>query len=750
MQGTKAVESISLNLSQISELYLSPDAFTRMPRLKLLKFYFSCSYNLSEVMNKVKICEGLELLPDQLRYLCWSGYPLESLPLKFNPVHLVELEMPKSKVQQLWKDTKFLGKLRRIDLRECRQLTEVPDLSQAENLESMQLGWCSSLTKFPKISSNVNQLCLHGTAIEKVPYSAIKRLSKIVSLDISYNTRLRNLPSMRHLASLETLVLKGCSKITKFPDVSGAITYLYLSGTAIEEVPYSAIKCLRKIVLLDISSNTKLRNLPNMSHLTFLKTLRLYGCSNITEFPDISGQITSLCLSETGIEEVPSFVERLTNLHTLTLKHCKRLKKVSSGIFQLKLGGGYLDLSGCSKLENFPQVLETEGMLPSSIELLTGIRELSMRYCKNLESLPNSLCNLTNLSKLDLSGCPGVAKMLENVLLSSPSGLCSLKSLDLSECNMIVLPNALSCLSSLDFLSLTGNDFESLSLELFTSLTRLDISYCKRLRYLHDFPLPLRLNVLVASNCTSLETLPDTNAVSAKNCFYYYHNCFKLEERARINMQAAARLRSQLMCSEFGRSFHEERIIIKLPTTDKWFECGRDSFCFPGNEIPKWLIYQNQGSSTKIYLPPHSYSNKFVGFVVCIVASCESSNHIGLSYVKCKCKIKDPDCDWQDLTFRFPFTVIEHPKSDHVFIKSIMPDSVFVDRKANGKCFNMTNSRLNTKNSFWKKARFRFSTSDACCKVKKCGINLLYSEWEDQVFETVMMAPQRKKKKIAT
>ena len=56
-------------------------------------------------MNKVKIiCEELKSLPDELRYVSWPGYPLKSLP--FNPEHLVDLEMPFSKLQHLWKDTK--------------------------------------------------------------------------------------------------------------------------------------------------------------------------------------------------------------------------------------------------------------------------------------------------------------------------------------------------------------------------------------------------------------------------------------------------------------------------------------------------------------------------------------------------------------------------------------------------------------------------------------------------------------------
>ena len=146
-----------------------------------------------------------------------------------------------------------------------------------------------------------------------------------------------------------------------------------------------------------------------------------------------------------------------------------------------------------------------------------------------------------------------------------------------------------------------------------------------------------------------------------------------------------------------------------------------------------------------------------MGFVVCIVASCESSNHIGYSWVNCECKIKDPDCDWQDLTFNFPKTLTNHPKSDHVFIKLIMPHTVFVDRKSDGERFRMTDPRFNTENSSsWQKARFRFSTSQGCCKVKKCGINLVYSECHrkgnrgNKVFETVMMSQKRNKSKIST
>nr|POF12209.1 disease resistance protein tao1 [Quercus suber] len=43
--------------------------------------------------------------------------------------------------------------------------------------------------------------------------------------------------------------------------------------------------------------------------------------------------------------------------------------------------------------------------LPSSIERLTELTSLTLRYCENLVSLPNTICSLKLLKSLDLFGC---------------------------------------------------------------------------------------------------------------------------------------------------------------------------------------------------------------------------------------------------------------------------------------------------------------------------------------------------------
>ncbi|XP_061353215.1 disease resistance protein RPV1-like isoform X3 [Gastrolobium bilobum] len=49
---------------------------------------------------------SLDFLSNNLRYLLWPSYPFTSLPSEFEPYHLVELNVPNSSIQHLWKGHK--------------------------------------------------------------------------------------------------------------------------------------------------------------------------------------------------------------------------------------------------------------------------------------------------------------------------------------------------------------------------------------------------------------------------------------------------------------------------------------------------------------------------------------------------------------------------------------------------------------------------------------------------------------------
>ena len=127
----------------------------------------------------------------------------------------------------------------------------------------------------------------------------------------------------------------------------------------------------------------------------------------------------------------------------LDLSDCSSLTIFSIDLSDMKFINE-LCLSGCSKLENLPEIQDTledlkklnlDGTaiqaLPSSLCRLVGLEELSLRRCCNLEIIPSSIGTLTRLCKLDLTYC--------NSLQTFPSTIFNLKlkKLDLCGCSRL-------------------------------------------------------------------------------------------------------------------------------------------------------------------------------------------------------------------------------------------------------------------------------------------------------------------------
>ncbi|CAL9223936.1 unnamed protein product, partial [Arabidopsis halleri] len=86
--GTGSVIGISFDTSKITEVSVSKGAFEGMRNLRFLRifnYWFSGKCTL-------QIPEDMEYLP-RLRLLHWDHYPRKSLPLRFQPECLVELDM---------------------------------------------------------------------------------------------------------------------------------------------------------------------------------------------------------------------------------------------------------------------------------------------------------------------------------------------------------------------------------------------------------------------------------------------------------------------------------------------------------------------------------------------------------------------------------------------------------------------------------------------------------------------------------
>ncbi|KAL1215137.1 Disease resistance protein RPS6 [Cardamine amara subsp. amara] len=230
--GTKKVLGILLNIDEIDEydeLCVHESAFKKMPNLRFLKV------DKNEV--RLQLDKSFDYLPPSLKLLSWDNYPMRCFPSKFRPINLVILEMSRSKLEKLWEGDLSLPCLKEMDLRGSEDLKEIPDLSRATNLKRLYLCGCCSLVELP---------------------SSIGNLNKLYWLDMSECTNLETLPSGINLQSLYFLNLSRCSQLKSFPDISRNVSALYLSHTAIEEIPWW-VGNFKRLHMLDMKSCSMLK-----------------------------------------------------------------------------------------------------------------------------------------------------------------------------------------------------------------------------------------------------------------------------------------------------------------------------------------------------------------------------------------------------------------------------------------------------------------------------------------------------------
>ncbi|TXG68511.1 hypothetical protein EZV62_003446 [Acer yangbiense] len=477
-EGTETIEAISLDMSSSNarDINLTPWAFAKMEKLRLLKFYVS---NVRDNRgNKVHVPgEGFEYVFNELKYLHWYGFPLKSLQPNFQLESLVILEMPNSNVEELWSGFMQLVNLKRIDLRESQQLIKFPDLSGTPNLESLILKECTSLSEIP---------------------SSIQHLTKMESLYLGGCVSLTSIPNCSGLKSLKELDLRDCSKLKRLPELPNNLETLGLSGCkSLVEIP-SFFKYLSKLQSLDLCGCQSLMSILDLRGWKSLEYLGVLWCLML---PKVPNSIEILDLIDTVIE-APSFEDH-DSLDSLYLNNSSMLKSLPSSICKLK----YLEtlcLFDCSNIDKLPEI-------------------------------PPSISCLKRLDSLNFSGCKGenaVCLILPPNLL----GLDNLRELHLSDCGITELPDNLGRLTSLETLYLDRNHFQSIpgSIINLSKLRFLDISNCERIKVL---PKLRYWTSISAVNCTSLEEL---SYPSFHNSSFYYDmeanftNCFKLN-RASLN-----------------------------------------------------------------------------------------------------------------------------------------------------------------------------------------------------------------------
>ncbi|KAK4259307.1 hypothetical protein QN277_005651 [Acacia crassicarpa] len=144
--GTNKVEAIILDLPESIEVQWSGEELIKMKNLKMLVIRNAC------------FSESPKYLPNSLRWLEWKGYSFKSLPCQVRPTRLVYLDLSNSYCEFLQPfDKKFLN-LNHMNLKNCKFLQQIPDLSGASNLTKLWLDGCTNLTEIHDSVGCLNKL----------------------------------------------------------------------------------------------------------------------------------------------------------------------------------------------------------------------------------------------------------------------------------------------------------------------------------------------------------------------------------------------------------------------------------------------------------------------------------------------------------------------------------------------------------------------------------------------------------------
>ncbi|KAB2059675.1 hypothetical protein ES319_A11G322700v1, partial [Gossypium barbadense] len=453
---------------------------------------------------------------------------------------------------------------------------------------------------------------------------------------------------------LKVLIMEGCTRLV---DV------------------HPSLGLLKILKLLNLRECKSLKSLPTKIGTESLETLVLSGCSNLARFPEIDG--------------------KMEHLKTLHLSDCCKVEYLQAEFLE------ELDLSETAIKEP-----------PFFISQLKNLKILSFGGCKGPSKLKRNLLSLFKVSQRGRMN--SIALMLPLL-----SGLSSLRKLKLRDCNLGEgdIHSAISCLSSLTNLDLSGNNFNSIP----ASLTRLS-----------------KLEFLILSNCSlcnigegDIPTASLTRLSSPQNL--EVSNCSELESLPVL----LARMTSEWRTSASIRAINSYRLaenisaVTLLKTHLKAFANSRKEFdiIIPGNEIPEWFSQQRGGSVIEIPLPLNIQNDsQWIGVAFCCIFDNDGGSE--RKAISCRAYIRCRNPRRIQSTF-FP-SDREIISKDHLFLCYFSRDKLYPlsleDKCGEHETKNLWTMDCSDHECDELQISFQGTNSIPCVKVKKCSVRIMYEK----------------------
>ncbi|CAN0911389.1 Disease resistance protein L6 [Linum grandiflorum] len=501
------------------------------------------------------------ILPN-MRWLQMIG--CVSNPIDCDMKKLVIFNLEDSQVRDDWRGwekIKVARNLKSIRLYNCYSLQRAPDLSQCENLELIDIDFCTEMSGELHIGTleNLKVLKISFTKITDLT-GDIGVLQNLQEINV-WHSKLRKLPD--GISKLPSLVVLHIPKMWKSKNVPTilptSLERLALSSPCIPNL--MDIECLEKLVLHDYQHQFP----GDMWRLSKLKILKLssFRCESlfgekmdgpcslpsslisieITDSMELErlsnvenlNNLTLLVLRETSVREIHG-LEKLRKLETLETREAPNLMNLD-GLEHLKLLKK-LVLVRCQVLEKLPDLsnlakLQRMDVSDHTHEIaeIMGLEYLEIGECKSFRVLP-SLHDLKNLKTLIIRECEQLVEVvgLENIETLQVLVMCGLSSirnsldlscfknlleLDISGSTQLTEIVGLEGLEVLKKLSMRGcESIEKLpSLSGLKHVLEIDLSRCRRLTEVVGIEKLESLKILLMVDCESITKLPDLSCL---------------------------------------------------------------------------------------------------------------------------------------------------------------------------------------------------------------------------------------------
>ncbi|XP_076949717.1 disease resistance protein RPV1-like [Bidens hawaiensis] len=252
-------------------------------------------------------------LPNTLRCLHWHHYPFWSLPNTFQANDLVNLEMVRSNITQLWEEgeRKILNKLRFLNFSGSK-LTRL-DLGMTPNLEELNLRKCNDFKEL-HVSAECRNLNVLILGCPKLTDLNLELIPNLEELHLEECNELIEL----HMPVQPPKLTLSAKKIKRLPESICMLKHLKFleleSCLLLELLPEDLhrLECLEELYLTNCVS---LRDIPSsICKMKCLKYLHLPYCILVKELPEELGSLK--CLKELNIEG--SGIRHLLNVETST------------------------------------------------------------------------------------------------------------------------------------------------------------------------------------------------------------------------------------------------------------------------------------------------------------------------------------------------------------------------------------------------------------------------------------------------